>query len=167
MIRDINTLVPIVREKWLEVKADLKATGIEVMEVETRRDKRTQMAYWAQGREALATVNLKRNAIGLPSITEKQNRMITRTQESIHFYDCALDFALVINGSPSWNTKADINNDNIGDYENVGVIAKSHGFEWGGDFSFKDYAHLQFTGGLSIIELRGGQRPERDVLDYI
>lgn len=39
-------------------------------------------------------------------------------------------------------------------------IAKSMGFEWGGDWtSFKDYPHLQFNKGLTISQLRAGKRP--------
>jgi hypothetical protein len=123
MTRDLNTLAPVVRKKWQLVVADCERMGIKVMVIETRRTKRLQMAYWSQGRDTLDTVNLKRNAAGLLSIKSHQNKIITRTQESIHFYDCALDFALVIDGKPSWDTKADINNDDVFDYGNVGHIA--------------------------------------------
>lgn len=162
--RDIKALCPAARLAWLDVEAELEAMGIKVKVVETRRMDRIQRAYYAQGRETLAEVNLKRNAAGLWSITAKQNRKITWTMESMHFYDVALDFALVdAKGKLSWDTKADINEDDIGDYHNVGAIAKKHGFEWGGDFKGKDYAHLQFMGGLTIEDLRAGKRPKADI----
>ena len=166
--RDINALCDAARIAWGVVEAELDNIGIRVKVVETRRMYQTQRAYYAQGRETLAEVNLKRNAAGLWSINAKQNKKVTWTMESMHFYDVALDFALVdANGRLSWDTKADINQDDIGDYHNVGAIAKKYGFEWGGDFKGRDYAHLQYTGGLTIEDLRAGKRPEIDVFKYI
>lgn len=165
--RDMDRLHPLVREKADEFKADCKLMGIPIMVVETIRSHEVQVAYYAQGRETLDNVNAKRRLAGLPVIKMHQNRIITNAIESIHEYGCALDFALLINGRPSWDDKADINDNQRDDYNEIGQIAKSHGFKWGGDFSFRDLAHIQYTGGLSIKDLRDGKRPERDVLDYI
>ncbi|MBD7946357.1 M15 family metallopeptidase [Psychrobacillus sp. Sa2BUA9] len=73
---------------------------------------------------------------------------------SIHNYGLAIDYFLVSNdGSKSlWvvNEK----------WRRVAAIAKSMGFEWGGDWkSFKDYPHLQYNKGLSIAQLKAGHRP--------
>ena len=166
-IRDIKMLIPIVQLAWMEVEAELESLGIEIKVVETLRLPATQRAYYAQGREPLHIVNGKRKMVGLGDITEEQNeRVITRTLDSMHFYEIALDFVLIINGKMSWNTKADINEDDIVDYENVGLIAEKHGFKWGGRFSFKDYAHLEYRDGLTLAELQAGKRPSEDVLKY-
>lgn len=168
IIRDINTLVPAVRTAWGVVEAHLNDIGIRVKVVETYRNSQIQRAYYAQGRHLVEEVNLIRNAAGLWSIKRHQNKKVTWTLESMHFYDIALDFALIDkDGKLSWDTKADINHDDIGDYHNVGEIAKRYGFQWGGDFKGKDYAHLQFMGGLTIDDLRAGKRPVEDVLNYI
>jgi len=163
--RDIDLLVPVVKGKTLQLQQECLRMGIRIMIVETRRTPLTQRAYYAQGREDLNAVNLKRTEAGLWIIDDKANeRIVTKNLESIHFYDCAIDFALVIDGKPSWNTKADINHDDIFDYENVGIIGERLGFEWGGRFSFKDYAHLQYTGGLSLPDLRAGVRPQYEMI---
>ena len=40
-------------------------------------------------------------------------------------------------------------------------IAKTYGFEWGGDWkSFKDTPHLQMLGGITLAEYRQGRRPK-------
>lgn len=74
--------------------------------------------------------------------------------ESVHNYGLAIDYFLVSeDGRTSlWTVNAD--------WRRVAAIAKSMGFEWGGDWlSFVDYPHLQITGGLTISQLRAGQRP--------
>ncbi|WP_176465675.1 peptidoglycan-binding protein [Virgibacillus sp. 7505] len=46
------------------------------------------------------------------------------------------------------------------DWNRVAAIAKSLGFSWGGDWtSFKDYPHLEMSGGLSTAQLRAGKKP--------
>ncbi|GAA0449393.1 MAG: M15 family metallopeptidase [Bacillota bacterium] len=49
-------------------------------------------------------------------------------------------------------------------WKRVAAIGKSLGFEWGGDWSsFKDYPHLQMTGGLTLSQLQAGKRPNLQV----
>ena len=58
------------------------------------------------------------------------------TKKSNHNYypSRALDFAVSIYGKVSWSPV---------DYEPVGTIAKECGLVWGGNWSFKDYCHLE------------------------
>ena len=43
--------------------------------------------------------------------------------------------------------------------EQIGILAESFGFEWGGRWkNFKDTAHLQMTFGLSIEQLKCGKK---------
>lgn len=159
-LRDIELLCRVVRDKAVLLMQECERMGVPIMLIETLRKPLTQKAYYAQGREPLDNVNIKRHIAGLYLITAKQNeRTITNTLESTHFFECALDFAILIDGKPSWDSKADINNDDVFDYGNVGHIGESLGFKWGGRFRFKDYAHLQFTGGLTREQLRAGVRP--------
>lgn len=73
---------------------------------------------------------------------------------SIHNYGLALDYFLV---SDDGNQSLWTVNDK---WRRVASIAKSMGFEWGGDWtSFKDYPHLQYTKGLTISQLKAGKRP--------
>ena len=74
--------------------------------------------------------------------------------ESIHNYGLAIDYFLVSeDGNQSlWTVNAD--------WKRVAAIAKSMGFEWGGDWSsFRDYPHLQYTKGLTLGQISKGLRP--------
>ncbi|MEK5148749.1 M15 family metallopeptidase [Psychrobacillus sp. FSL K6-4615] len=73
---------------------------------------------------------------------------------SIHNYGLAIDYFLVSDdGNKSlWTVNEK--------WKRVAAIAKSMGFEWGGDWkSFKDYPHLQYNKGLTIAQLKAGHRP--------
>ncbi|MCZ8533840.1 M15 family metallopeptidase [Psychrobacillus psychrodurans] len=73
---------------------------------------------------------------------------------SVHNYGLAIDYFLV---SDDGNKSLWTVNDK---WRRVAAIAKSMGFEWGGDWkSFEDYPHLQYTTGLTIAQLRAGHRP--------
>lgn len=73
---------------------------------------------------------------------------------SIHNYGLAIDYFLV---SDDGNKSLWTVNDK---WKRVAAIAKSMGFEWGGDWkSFKDYPHLQYNKGLTIAQLKAGHRP--------
>lgn len=81
--------------------------------------------------------------------------------ESYHNFGLAIDFAiLTIDGNVIWDMTYDGNDNGKRDWIEVVDIAKSLGFEWGGDWQqFKDYPHLQMDFGLSIQELQMGKRP--------
>jgi len=82
--------------------------------------------------------------------------------ESYHNYGLAIDFALLdIDGTVIWDMNYDGNGNGKKDWNEVVEIAKSLGYEWGGDWkNFKDYPHLQMDFGLSIEDLQRGERPE-------
>ena len=51
----------------------------------------------------------------------------------------------IVNGKADWNT----------DWNKIGVIGKSVGFSWGGDWSsFKDNPHFEMNFGNSLAQLR-------------
>ncbi|GAE07792.1 M15 family metallopeptidase [Paenibacillus sp. JCM 10914] len=85
--------------------------------------------------------------------------------ESLHNYGLAIDFALKLkDGSVIWDMEYDGNNNGKSDWMEVVEIAKSLGFQWGGDWAnFPDYPHLQMDFGLSIRELQRGKRPPEDI----
>jgi len=85
-----------------------------------------------------------------------------RAGESYHNYGLAIDFALLdIDGTVIWDMNYDGNGNGKKDWNEVVEIAKSLGYEWGGDWkNFKDYPHLQMDFGLSIEDLQRGERPE-------
>lgn len=78
--------------------------------------------------------------------------------QSYHNYALALDFCLLINGKLVWV---------VNDYWMIVVnIYKSHGFDWGGDWSkFKDFPHLENTFGhhwRDLLALYNTGKVDRD-----
>lgn len=121
--------------------------GIDVVITEGHRTKKRQNELYEQGRST-------------------DGKIVTHAKagESYHNYGLAIDYALrTSDGKIIWNTKWDGNNNGKSDWLEVAAIAKDIGFEWGGDWvSFKDYPHLQMDFGLSIRELKRGERPKID-----
>ncbi len=113
--------------------------GIQVVITEGFRSKKEQNALFAKGRTAKG--NIVTNA---------------KAGESYHNYGLAIDFALKNkNGEIIWDMDYDGNGNGKSDWMEVVELAKSIGFEWGGDWvSFKDYPHLEMNFGVSIQELK-------------
>jgi len=110
-----------------------KQHGIDVIITSTYRDNESQNALYAQGRTS-------------------KGKIVTNAKagKSFHNYRCAFDFVPVINGKAQW--------DDIGIFQKCGEIAKSVGLEWAGDWkAFKEYAHCQYTGGLTLADLQKGK----------
>ena len=83
---------------------------------------------------------------------------------SAHLYGLAFDVAILRKDAagrpvPTWDLKADINHNEVPDYEELGLLGESAGLTWGGRFKFRDYGHFQWTGGLTISDLAAGKRP--------
>lgn len=64
------------------------------------------------------------------------------------------DFCLLKpDGSISWSLSEDANHDGNADWMQVVDLFKSYGYDWGGNWKFKDNPHLEKTFGLSIRQL--------------
>jgi peptidoglycan L-alanyl-D-glutamate endopeptidase CwlK len=100
----------------------------------TLRDFEAQAALYAQGR------------------TEPGNK-VTNAQpgDSSHNYGLAFDVVLMRNGKPVWGTKgADLEL-----WNRIGTLGESVGLEWAGRWkTFREYAHFQDLGGLTIAQLK-------------
>lgn len=122
-----------------------------------------QQAYWSRGREPLAVVNTLYKLAGLDPITQADNRRkITWTMNSKHIVNPedinrdndlsrAADFFVIYKGKAVWDVKADVDKDSEADYVEVGKLAESMGFRWGGRFKDKqgrdmlDPCHVELT----------------------
>lgn len=132
-----NGTHPVVRESALEMIKRAYKEGINVQISEGHRSYKRQNKLYAQGRTKSG--NIVTNARG---------------GQSWHNFGIAIDFFLTNHtGSTAvWTVNSN--------WRRVAQIGKSLGFEWGGDWtSFKDYPHLQMTGGLSLAQLRAGKKP--------
>jgi len=118
----------IVLTKVLEIIEKAYKEGIYVLITDGYRSKAEQDALYAQGRT-------------------KPGKIVTNAKggQSNHNFGIAVDFCLT-------NEKGTIANYTVNsDWRRVAAIAKSKGFEWGGDWKgFVDNPHLEYTGKITI-----------------
>ncbi|WP_419888243.1 M15 family metallopeptidase [Neobacillus niacini] len=138
-------LHPIVKERSDQLVQQAAKIGIVVLITDGFRSIEEQNTIYEQGRTAEG--NIVTNAKG---------------GESYHNYGLAIDFALeTTSGDVIWDRQYDRNQNGKSDWSEVVKIAKSLGFEWGGDWKgFKDYPHFQMDFGLTIADLQNGERPD-------
>ena len=85
----------------------------------------------------------------------KAGRIITQAKEgfSYHNYGMAIDIVIIDGKSASWDIKKDFDGDGKADWIEVVQVFKEYGWEWGGDWRFKDAPHFQKTLGYSVRSL--------------
>lgn len=134
--RDLKDLHPAARERATKWLAECKKAGIDVLITCTYRDHEAQNRLYAQGRT-------------------KPGKVVTNARggSSFHNYAVAWDFVVMKHGKPMWN--------DLKSFRAAGEIAEKLGCEWAGRWkSFKELAHIQFTGGLTLRDLRAGKHPQ-------
>lgn len=132
----INLLHPKLRAEAAEIFKEIDAAVKGCMITFTLRTIAEQDALYAQGRT-------------------KPGAIVTKAKGglSYHNYGLALDIAFIRNGKLSYDMKADLDGDGKSDWSEVVQIFKQHGWEWGGDWTFKDYPHFQKTFAYSVRQL--------------
>jgi peptidoglycan L-alanyl-D-glutamate endopeptidase CwlK len=133
--RKIEDLHPYVAKLCRAFVAACKKDGIDVLITSTWRDNAAQNALYAQGRT-------------------KPGKKVTNAKagQSFHNYKLAFDFVPIVNGKAQWN--------DLATFKRAGVIGERLGLDWAGRWvSFKELAHMQWTGGLSLAQLRAGKKP--------
>ena len=122
--RSLEDLLPGTRKKvvaWLDA-CDHPDVLPQVFLTCTYRSQAEQDGLWARGRT-------------------EPGRKVTWTRHSKHTERRAVDFALKMPNP--WDTKVDIDNDNIPDFLEVGQLAETFGLTWGGRWRTPDYPHVQ------------------------
>jgi len=132
--RDLDDLLPAVKLRALIHIEACKKAGIDLLVYCTYRDGEAQNALYAQGRTISG--NIITNA---------------KAGESFHNFKMAYDCVPLVGGKPAWN--------NLDLYTRVGRIGKDCGLDWAGDWhgSLRETAHFQYTGGLTLSDLRVGK----------
>lgn len=131
--RSLTELLPPVTDLAYSFILKCHEAGIDVLIYSTYRDLEAQAALYAQGRTTPGKI-----------VTDAAPGF------SFHNYRLAFDFVPVVFGKPAWNDRAL--------YKRCGEIGESLGLEWAGRWkSFTETAHLQYTGGLTIDDLRAGK----------
>jgi peptidoglycan L-alanyl-D-glutamate endopeptidase CwlK len=70
--------------------------------------------------------------------------------QSFHNYGVAFDFVPIVGGKAQWN--------DVALFTKCGEIAESIGLEWAGRWvKFKELAHCQYTGGLTLQDFQQGK----------
>jgi peptidoglycan L-alanyl-D-glutamate endopeptidase CwlK len=132
--RNINDLLPNVKvrvEKFIELCDE---EGIDLLITSTYRDNESQEALYEQGRT-------------------RPGKVVTNAKsgESWHNYRCAIDIVPLVNGKPNWDGSDPI-------WEKIGELGEQAGLEWAGRWrTFKELAHFQYTGGLTLADLKAGK----------
>lgn len=132
--RNLGELHPPVRERVQRFIDACRDEGIDLLITSTYRDHESQNALYAQGRT-------------------KPGKIVTNAKggQSFHNHRCAVDVVPLINGKPNWNTKDPV-------WPKIGALGKAAGLEWAGDWvKFKEMAHFQYTGGLTLAQLQSGR----------
>jgi peptidoglycan L-alanyl-D-glutamate endopeptidase CwlK len=129
-IKDLHPKVQVLATKFIGL---CKAEGIDVIITSTYRDNESQKALYAQGRT-------------------KPGKKVTNAPagSSFHNYRLAFDFVPIVNGKAVYK--------DLSVFRRCGEIGKSVGLSWAGDWiKFKELAHLQFTDGLTLVDLKAGK----------
>lgn len=133
--RSLDELIPQARERVEKFLALCKENDIDLLVTSTFRDFDSQTALYNQGRTT-------------------EGKIVTNAKagDSWHNWRCAIDVVPIVNGKAVWNTSAPV-------WDKVGELGKEAGLEWAGDWRrFKEFAHFQYTGGLTISQLKSGEK---------
>lgn len=129
-LSDLNPKVAALCSKFINT---CKAAGIDIIITSTYRDFESQTALYAQGRTTAGKI-----------VTN------AKAGQSFHNFKVAFDFVPIVNGKAVWNDAAL--------FSVCGVIAEQCGLEWAGRWKkFKELAHCQYTGGLTLQDFQKGK----------
>ena len=134
--RQLDDLLPVVEQKVRAFIDACDAEGIDLLVTSTFRDHESQNELYAQGRT-------------------KPGKIVTNAKggESFHNFQCAVDVVPLRNGKPVWSTSGEDGKL----WNRIGEIGESVGLEWAGRWrTFREFAHFQYTAGLTLAQLREG-----------
>ena len=126
-------LVTEVKDLYLNKIVPALTGGVSCRFAYTLRSFEQQAELYAQGRTKLFDKQGKRLGI----VTN------AKPGQSYHNYGLALDIVLIDNVSAYWDVVKDFDNDGMADWMEIVNIFKQNGWEWGGDWHFKDMPHFE------------------------
>lgn len=131
--RNLDDLHPKVEQLASDFVVACGRAGIDVLITSTYRDHESQAAIYAQGRSAPG-----------PIVTN------AKPGQSWHNWRVAFDFVPIVNGKAQWNDAKT--------FQHCGEIAERLGLEWAGRWKkFRELAHCQYTGGLTLADFQNGK----------
>lgn len=123
--RKVIDLDPRMQAKAMLFATRMAESGLPFMFTSTRRTAEEQAALYGVGRR------------GIPG-----EKPVTWTLKSKHIDGLAFDIAILADGKPNWDTKVNVNQNDIPDYIEAGRIGRQCGLIWGGDFG--DLPHFEY-----------------------
>jgi peptidoglycan L-alanyl-D-glutamate endopeptidase CwlK len=133
--RSLDELLPEVKERVEHFVNLCKDNGIDLLVTSTYRDHESQQALYEQGRTTAGKV-----------VTN------AKAGDSWHNWRCAVDVVPLINGKPNWDGSDPV-------WTKIGELGEQAGLEWAGRWrTFKELAHFQYTGGLTLTDLKEGKQ---------
>ena len=133
--RNLDDLIAPAKERVERFIALCKDNGIDLLVTSTYRDNESQQALYEQGRTTAGKV-----------VTN------AKAGDSWHNWRCAVDVVPMVNGKPDWDGSHPV-------WAKVGELGKKAGLEWAGEWrTFKELAHFQYTGGLTLTDLKNGRQ---------
>ena len=129
---------PLLRTELTNILSEIAQCGVSIRLTQTLRTIQEQNDLYAIGRT-------------------KPGKIVTNAKgdQSFHCHGLATDFCLLHkDGTVSWNMHEDLDKDGIADWIEVVKVFEKHGWEWGGNWKFKDTPHFQKTFGKSIKDLQ-------------
>lgn len=147
---NITSLTPDMQILYKKFAKAMSAARLEFKVTCTARSIEEQLALYAQGRETLSKTNTLRKKVGLPPITDKENkRKVTWTLKSKHIVDeakpsaTAFDIVLLKDNKAHWDIKISVNKNLIPDYKEAADIGVSVGLKAGAYFKTPDFPHFE------------------------
>lgn len=138
--KKIMLLHPLIRGKARDFINKAETEGINLRVTSTLRTYAEQNKLYEKGRTTAGGI-----------VTN------ARGGYSNHNFGLAFDVVPIVNGQADWNTK---------DWNKIGQIGKSVGFEWGGDWkSFVDKPHFQMLFNKSLAQLRSLYKDNGDYVE--
>jgi len=141
MSRRIDDLHPVVRELAKVFLALVEEAGHKVLVYSTLRTWEEQRELYARGRT-------------------KPGPRVTNAPPGHSWHNWGLAFDIVLLDPRSravWDPRANLDNDALLDYDEIGTIAQRIGLEWGKRFSSWDLGHFQHRLGFQILDLLAGR----------
>ena len=132
--RSLDDLIAPAKERVERFIALCKDNGIDLLVTSTYRDNESQQALYEQGRTTAGKV-----------VTN------AKAGDSWHNWRCAVDVVPMVNGKPNWDGLHPV-------WDQIGKLGEQAGLEWAGRWrTFKELAHFQYTGGLTLTDLKNGK----------
>ena len=132
--RSLDDLIPPAKERVERFLSLCKDKDIDLLVTSTYRDNESQQALYEQGRTTAGKV-----------VTN------AKAGDSWHNWRCAVDVVPMVNGKPNWDGLHPV-------WDQIGTLGEQAGLEWAGRWrTFKELAHFQYTGGLTLTDLKNGK----------